>query len=291
MTGAPSVYIEFNHTETAFQQSANDCPSTNDILLQVRGLAKQYISKYRTVKVFENIDLQVRPHEVVCLLGASGCGKSSLLTTLAGLQAADAGEIHFDGEALHKPDPRLGMMFQDPCLLPWLSVRQNIGLGLTLDATPKLDKAELKEKIEIALQWIGLQHAADAYPSQLSGGMAQRVSLARALVRNPEILLMDEPFSALDAITRLGMQELLLKLIADRRSAIVLVTHDIDEALILADRILLMGGSPGGIVKEWAVPIRQPRVKHLHRLIDLRMEILENLSSSSVDTSDSTAIF
>ncbi|AMK75208.1 ABC transporter family protein [Methylomonas methanica] len=121
--------------------------------------------------------------------------------------------------------------------------------------------------------------------------MAQRVSLARALVRNPDILLMDEPFSALDAITRLGMQELLLKLIADRRSAVVLVTHDIDEALILADRILLMGGSPGRIVKEWIVPIRQPRAKQLHCLIDLRMEILENLSSSSADASDSATIF
>lgn len=284
------MYIEFKNTEATFPPPVNDCPSTDDMLLEVRGLAKQYLSKNRTVKVFENIDLKVRPHEVVCLLGASGCGKSSLLTTLAGLQTADAGEIRFAGEALIKPDPRLGMMFQDPCLLPWLSVRQNISFGLTLDAAPKFGKAELKQKIETALQWVGLQHSADAYPGQLSGGMAQRVSLARALVRNPDILLMDEPFSALDAITRLGMQELLLKLIADRRSAVVLVTHDIDEALILADRILLMGGSPGRIVKEWTVPIRQPRVKQLHCLIDLRMEILEILSSSSVDTSDSNAI-
>ena len=285
------MYIEFNHTEAVFQQPVNDFSSSEDTLLEVRGLAKQYLSKNRTVAVFENIDLQVRPHEVVCLLGASGCGKSSLLTTLAGLQTANAGEIRFAGEALHKPDPRLGMMFQDPCLLPWLNVRQNISFGLTLDAGPKLGKAELKQKIETAMQWVGLQNSADAYPSQLSGGMAQRVSLARALVRNPDILLMDEPFSALDAITRLGMQELLLKLIADRRSAVVLVTHDIDEALILADRILLMGGSPGRIVKEWIAPIRQPRVKQLHRLIDLRMEILETLSSSSADAHDSEAIF
>ncbi|WKJ89243.1 ABC transporter ATP-binding protein [Methylomonas montana] len=285
------MYIEFNHTEAVFQQPVNDFSSSEDTLLEVRGLAKQYLSKNRTVAVFENIDLQVRPHEVVCLLGASGCGKSSLLTTLAGLQTANAGEIRFAGEALHKPDPRLGMMFQDPCLLPWLNVRQNISFGLTLDAGPKLGKAELKQKIETAMQWVGLQNSADAYPSHLSGGMAQRVSLARALVRNPDILLMDEPFSALDAITRLGMQELLLKLIADRRSAVVLVTHDIDEALILADRILLMGGSPGRIVKEWIAPIRQPRVKQLHRLIDLRMEILETLSSSSADAHDSEAIF
>lgn len=280
------MYIEFNNTEAAFPQPVNDCPLAVETLLEVRGLAKQYRSKNRTVKVFENIDLQVRQHEVVCLLGASGCGKSSLLTTLAGLQTADTGEIRFAGETLTKPDPRLGIMFQDPCLLPWLSVRQNVAFGLTLDAAPKLGKAELKQKIETALQWVGLRHSADAYPSQLSGGMAQRVSLARALVRNPHILLMDEPFSALDAITRLGMQELLLRLIADRRSAVVLVTHDIDEALILADRILLMGGSPGRIVKEWIVPIKQPRVKQLHRLIDLRMEILETLSSSSADARD-----
>ncbi|WP_223146864.1 ABC transporter ATP-binding protein [Methylomonas fluvii] len=210
------MYIEFNHTEVVFQQPVNHSPASDDTLLEVRGLAKQYLSKNHTIAVFDNIDLQVRPHEVICLLGASGCGKSSLLTTLAGLQTANAGEIRFAGEALNKPDPRLGMMFQDPCLLPWLNVRQNISFGLTLDTGPKFCKVELKQKIDTGMQWVGLQNSADAYPSQLSGGMAQRVSLARALVRNPDILLMDEPFSALDAITRLGYARITIE--ADCRS-------------------------------------------------------------------------
>lgn len=275
------MYIHFDDTDVAFGREGVQTTSTPSALLEVRGLAKQYRGKRRVVKVFENIHLEVRPHEVVCLLGASGCGKSSLLKTLAGLQNADVGEILFAGAALNKPDPRLGMMFQDPCLLPWLSVRQNVAFGLTLDAGPKLTKSEVKQKTELAMRWVGLQQSADVYPEQLSGGMAQRASLARALVRNPDILLMDEPFSALDAITRLEMQELLLQLIADRQSAVILVTHDIDEALILGDRILLMGGSPGHIVKQWSVPMKQPRVQQLHQLIELRMEILEALSLSS----------
>ena len=275
------MYIHFDDTDVAFGREGVQTTSTPSALLEVRGLAKQYRGKRRVVKVFENIHLEVKPHEVVCLLGASGCGKSSLLKTLAGLQNADVGEILFAGAALNKPDPRLGMMFQDPCLLPWLSVRQNVAFGLTLDAGPKLTKSEVKQKTELAMRWVGLQQSADVYPEQLSGGMAQRASLARALVRNPDILLMDEPFSALDAITRLEMQELLLQLIADRQSAVILVTHDIDEALILGDRILLMGGSPGHIVKQWSVPMKQPRVQQLHQLIELRMEILEALSLSS----------
>lgn len=275
------MYIHFDDSDVAIRREETQTTSTRSALLEVRGLAKQYRGKSRTVKVFENIDLEVRPHELVCLLGASGCGKSSLLRTLAGLENADAGEILFAGAALNKPDPRLGMMFQDPCLLPWLSVRQNVAFGLTLDAGPKLIKSDVKQKTELAMRWVGLQQSADAYPEQLSGGMAQRVSLARALVRNPDILLMDEPFSALDAITRLGMQELLLQLIAERQNADILVTHDIDEALILGDRILLMGGTPGHIVKQWSVSMKQPRVQQLHHLIELRMEILEALSISS----------
>lgn len=273
------MYIEFETPDNAFQPI--DARPLVPALLQARGLSKHYRAKNRCVQVFENIDLDVRPHEIVCLLGASGCGKSSLLNTLAGLQKADAGEIRFSGESLTKPDPRLGMMFQDPCLLPWLNVRQNVAFGLTLNAGPRLSKIDIEQKTETALQWVGLLDSAEAYPGQLSGGMAQRVSLARALVRNPDILLMDEPFSALDAITRLGMQELLLKLIADRQSAVVLVTHDIDEALILADRILLMGKGPGHIVKEWTLSLQQPRTQQLHRLLDLRMEILKTLSVTS----------
>jgi NitT/TauT family transport system ATP-binding protein len=247
-------------------------------LLKAERLSKEYRGKNRTLQVFEDIDLEVRPHEVVCLLGASGCGKSSLLTVLAGLNPVSGGQILFDGEPHNKPDARLSLVFQDPCLLPWLNVRQNTAFALTLSGGPKLTRHEIQVQTDTALQWVGLQHCAHVYPDQLSGGMAQRVALARALVRSPDILFMDEPFSALDAITRLSMQELLLGLIAHRRNAVVLVTHDIDEALMLGDRILLMGGAPGRIVREWNISLPQPRGQRLHELVETRMAILEALA-------------
>jgi NitT/TauT family transport system ATP-binding protein len=273
------MYKENLLTDFAYAQTfpSSDRP-TERPLLQAKRLSKEYFSKNRTLRVFEDIDLEVRPHEVVCLLGASGCGKSSLLTALAGLNPGSGGQILFDGRPLNKPDARLSLVFQDPCLLPWLNVRQNTAFALTLSGGPKLTRHEIQAQTDTALQWVGLQSFAHVYPDQLSGGMAQRVSLARALVRSPEILLMDEPFSALDAITRLSMQELLLGLIARRRNAVVLVTHDIDEALMLGDRILLMGGAPGRIVREWKISLPQPRGQRLHELVETRMAILEALA-------------
>lgn len=242
-------------------------------LLQIKNLSKSYKANQ---PVFSNINFDVNAHEIVCLLGASGCGKSSLLKALAGLHGINSGEILFKGKPLTKPDASISVVFQDPCLLPWLNVQQNAAFALTLHSETKISQADVKAKTETALQWVGLQHAANVYPEQLSGGMAQRVALARALVKSPDILLMDEPFSALDAITRFNMQQLLLKLIAHRRHAVLLVTHDIDEALMLGDRIMLMGD--GHIVREWQITLPQPRAKHLHELIETRMAILEELS-------------
>ncbi|MGZ4954542.1 MAG: ABC transporter ATP-binding protein [Methylobacter sp.] len=247
----------------------------NTPLLQVTNLSKAYQGSR---KVFSNITFDVKAHEVVCLLGASGCGKSSLLKTLAGLHPVNGGTILFKGKPVHKPDPSIGLVFQDPCLLPWLNVSQNAAFSLTLHRESKISQAEIQAQTDTALQWVGLQDFAQTYPDQLSGGMAQRVALARALVKSPDILLMDEPFSALDAITRFNMQQLLLKLIAHRRNTVLLVTHDIDEALMLGDRIMLMGGTPGLIVREWRITMPQPRAKHLHELIETRMAILEELS-------------
>lgn len=247
----------------------------NTPLLQANNLSKAYQGNRQ---VFANINFEVRAHEVVCLLGASGCGKSSLLKALAGLHPVNGGEILFKGKPLHKPDASIGLVFQAPCLLPWLNVHQNTAFPLTLHRESKISQAEIQTQTDTVLQWVGLRDSADVYPDQLSGGMAQRVALARALVKSPDILLMDEPFSALDAITRLNMQQLLLKLIAHRRNAVLLVTHDIDEALILGDRIILMGDTPGRIVREWQITMPQPRAKHLHELIETRMAILEELS-------------
>ncbi len=246
-------------------------------LLKASGLSKAYRNHQ---PVLADIHFEVRSREVVCLLGASGCGKSSLLMALAGLQPINSGQILFHGQPLTRPDTAIGLMFQDPCLLPWLTVEQNTALALTLHNTTRKPRRAIQTDTAQALNWVGLRNFAHCYPHQLSGGMAQRVALARALVRHPDILLMDEPFSALDAITRLNMQQLLLRLQAERHHAILLVTHDIDEALLLGDRILLMGGIPGRIVHEWHINLPQPRVGHLHALMDTRIAILQQLSQT-----------
>ncbi len=224
--------------------------------------------------VFADIDLTVRPREIVCLLGGSGCGKSTLLRVLAGLMAPSGGQIDFLEQRLTKPDPRSALVFQQASLLPWLNVTGNVGFGLDFARQPALAVAALNERIAQAIAAVGLAGSEHLYPAALSGGMAQRVALARALARKPELLFADEPFSALDAITRADMQVLLVDVVHRWHSAVLLVTHDIDEAILVADRILLMGGQPGRIVREWRIDLPQPRQAHSAAVITLRMEIL-----------------
>ncbi len=249
-------------------------------LLMVDNLHKHYQVHQQRVVAFEQINLTIWPQEVVCLLGASGCGKSSLLATVAGLQPADQGSVYLQAQPLTQPHPRIGTIFQDPSLLPWLSVWDNIAFGLRLKHAPKLSALARRERIQTAIAQVGLIGFERCYPSQLSGGMKQRVALARALVRQPQLLLMDEPFSALDAITRLEMQKLLLRLIEQRHSTVLLVTHDIDEALLLGSRILLMGRHPGRLVAEWTITHPHPRFDQLSDLAETRCQILAALSRS-----------
>lgn len=246
--------------------------------LVVEDLAKQYITPQGPFTVFDGIHLMVQPGEIVCLLGASGCGKSSLLSTIAGLKPANRGHIYLHGQRIHAPDPRIGLIFQEAALLPWLTVQHNVALGLQLSHMPRLSRPELRSRIDQALLSVGLETFHRTYPHQLSGGMAQRAAIARTIARDPQLLLMDEPFSALDAITRLEMQQLLLKIIAQQHCTALLVTHDIDEALLLGDRILLMSRNPGRIHREWAVTTPQPRVRHTEDLMALRAEIFTALS-------------
>ncbi|HEY9734641.1 MAG TPA: ABC transporter ATP-binding protein [Trichocoleus sp.] len=255
-------------------------PTASEVLpaLMVRDLSKQYTTPRGPMTVFDRIDLNVQPGELVCLLGASGCGKSSLLMTIAGLQAADRGDVFVDGQPIWAPHPGIGVMFQDAALLPWLTVQQNVAVGLRLRHMPRLSQPALRSRIDQALLSVGLQDFRHCYPHQLSGGMAQRVAIARTIARQPRLLLMDEPFSALDAITRLEMQQLLLTIIAQQHCAVLLVTHDIDEALLLSDRILLMGRNPGHIHQSWRVTAAQPRLRHTQDLMALRAEILADLS-------------
>jgi NitT/TauT family transport system ATP-binding protein len=204
----------------------------------------------------DDVSITVAPGEFVCLLGPSGCGKSTLLGALAGHLRPSAGRLMLDGRAIHGPDPQRGLVFQHHTLFPWLSVLDNVAYGLKMRGTPK---AERHAQAHVLLERIGLKGFEHRYPRALSGGMQQRVEIARVLINQPCVLLMDEPFGALDALTRLKMQELLLGLWQRLRTTIVFVTHDIDEALFMADRILVMSPRPGRIIDEIKVPADRPR--------------------------------
>ena len=247
-------------------------------LVEAKALTLRYPGHAQPV--FAGIDLHIHAKEIVAVLGESGCGKSSLLSLLAGLAMPASGEVCFQGKTVRRPPKQMAVVFQDPCLLPWLCVASNAHFGLDF-RSQSLPRKQRRARVTQALADVGLSAYHQAYPHQLSGGMAQRVALARALARQPELILLDEPFSALDALTREAMQDLLVNLVHQRASAAFLVTHDIDEALRVADRILLMGGCPAQLVGEWS-PLRElgpaPRQRHTQASLWLREDILDTLS-------------
>lgn len=218
----------------------------------------------------EGLGLDIQAGEVLALLGASGCGKSSLLRVLAGLEPPRGGSVAVLGQALSRPHPRAALLFQRPGLLPWLSCAANVGFGLGFRRQERLSRAQRQARVNEALAAVGLAEAARRYPAQLSGGMAQRAALARALARRPALLLADEPFSALDPITRLEMQQLLRRLVQGSGTATLLVTHDVDEALTVADRVLLLGRAapqqPARFLREWRRPAAKDRPDILQAL-------------------------
>jgi NitT/TauT family transport system ATP-binding protein len=203
-----------------------------------------------------DVSLQIEPGTFTCLVGPSGCGKSTLLNLIGGFLLPDRGTLLVDGMAVRGPGPERGMIFQEPTLFPWLSVRQNVLFGPR--AQHKVSAAVRHEADEL-LRIVGLQAFAEHYPHQLSGGMKQRLAIARALINHPGVLLMDEPFGALDAITRGHMQSFLLNLWVAHRTTIVFVTHDVEEAVLLADRVVVMSPRPGRIAAVVPVDIAQPR--------------------------------
>jgi len=204
----------------------------------------------------QRLDFAVEPGEFVCILGPSGCGKSTLLGALAGHLVPSSGQLKVDGQTVAGPSPQRGMVFQHHTLLPWRSVLDNVAFGLKMQG---LGRVERHRQAREMLQLVGLADFAGRWPSQLSGGMQQRAEIARVLINRPRLLLMDEPFGALDAQTRARMQELLLDIWASIRTTVVFVTHDIDEALFLADRILVMSPRPGRFIEDLRLDFARPR--------------------------------
>lgn len=254
--------------------------------LLIRDLTKTFPagrSSRDHITVLDNISLTIRENEFVSLVGASGCGKSTLLSIIAGLQSHDDGELKVDGNDILGPGADRGVVFQSYTLLPWLTARRNVEFALEATGHPKSDVRELALN---QLNLVGLEAFADRYPAQLSGGMKQRVAIARALSYKPEILLMDEPFGALDALTRVQMQELLTTVWEREKLTVVFVTHDVEEAVFLSDRIFVMASNPGQIKVIYDVPLPRPRTPDTHQLPEfaqLQAEVLGSIRSEMRD--------
>ena len=219
-------------------------------LIQVQGLAKTYPGAQEPV--FDEVNFDIRQGEFVCIIGHSGCGKTTILNVLAGLEQASVGVVLMDGREIAGPSLDRGVVFQGHALMPWLTVRRNIAFAVR-SKWPRWSAAQVNEQVEKFVQLVGLGAAIDKKPSQLSGGMKQRVGIARAFAIQPRMLLLDEPFGALDALTRGTIQDELLRICAETRQTVFMITHDVDEAILLADRILLMSNGPRARVAEVVV--------------------------------------
>jgi sulfonate transport system ATP-binding protein len=238
-------------------------------LLHIRVDEKRYGER----AVLRGLELELKEGEIVSLIGASGCGKSSLLAILAGLDQHWRGAIRLDGSTLHGVSSQIGIIFQEPRLFPWLSVARNIAFGCPSGGENAL-------QVELLLEEVGLAGLGERLPKQLSGGQAQRAAIARGLFTRPRILLLDEPFSAVDAFTRMKLQDLLSRIARQHGLTVLLVTHDIDEALYLSDRILMLDNSPGPLRAEFHVRADYPRSRSDARLATLRTDILDALHAA-----------
>lgn len=222
--------------------------------VEIRSLGKEIRGARSRIKILEDVTFDVQKGKFLSVIGPSGCGKSTLLRILGGLEKASAGRVAFHDTVPGRP--LANIVFQGDSLLPWLSVRENVAFGLRMQNKPK---REIREAVEYNLDVMGLSSFGEAYPYQLSGGMRQRVALARAFANDPEILLMDEPFAALDEQTKLRVEEELLRLWEERQATILFVTHSLDEAIVLSDRVVILGGQPGRLVDELEVQLARPR--------------------------------
>lgn len=233
-------------------------PATNEYLV-IEQLSKVYPTSNGPYTVLEDVNLTIAAGEFVCLIGHSGCGKSTLLNMVSGFSQPTTGRVELKGQPILKPGPDRMVVFQNYALLPWMSAFENIYLAID-SVYPNKPVAEKRAMVRDSLAMVGLSEAADKKPAQISGGMKQRVSIARALAIRPEVLILDEPFGALDAITKEELQEELLKIWNDHRCTVLMITHDIDEALFLADRLVMMTNGPAAQIGEiMTIPFSRPR--------------------------------
>ena len=243
-------------------------------ILEVRGVSRLFETSRQHTLALSDVWLTVREGEFVCLLGPSGCGKSTLLNVIAGFEKPDAGEVIANGKRVTGPGADRVVVFQEAALFPWLNVRSNVEFGLKLGGRPRNERRQLAQDY---LKLVGLERFEKAFIHELSGGMKQRVQLARSLAVDPSILLMDEPFAALDAQTRDVLQEELQNIWVRTRKTIVFVTHNVREAVLLADRVVVMSPSPGRIKREIDVSLEHPRDPDSHAVVDLAADIREEL--------------
>lgn len=249
--------------------------------LEVRNLGKTFRSQKQSLIVLEDISLHVYPNEFVSLVGKSGCGKSTLLNIIAGLLPATTGQVLMDGISVQGSGRDRGLVFQNYTLFPWLTVAQNIGYGLKLQRLPKREQAQ---RIAYYLEVVGLTQFANAYPKQLSGGMKQRVAIARALANEPDVLLMDEPFGALDTQTREQMQQFILNLWEQTHVTVLMITHDVEEAIFLSQRIYVMSAHPGQIKAEIDINFSAPRdmeLKLTPEFLQIKRHVVHTLRDRS----------
>ncbi len=245
-------------------------------IIRVEDISKSFVSEggKNDLSVLKNINLDIRENEFVCIVGPSGCGKSTLLRILAGLEASTEGRVVYRGQTLNKPTREIGLVFQNYSLMPWLNVEDNIALGLDFKKLPREDKQNTVDKY---LKIIGLESFRRSMPHELSGGMQQRVAIARSLANDPDVVLMDEPFGALDAYTRIQLQKELLRIWQQDKKTIIFVTHSVDEAIYLADRIILMSKRNGSIEQDIRVDMPRIRDRSDQRYARLNQTLLDEL--------------
>lgn len=255
-----------------------------EVAVKIKNVKKNFKIEGKSVEVLENVTLDIKKGEFISIVGASGCGKSTLLRIIAGLEKATEGEILVGNRVVDAPSENVGMVFQQARLYPWMRTKDNILYGISNEQNKRLSKQDKQKKVKDLLELVGLSGFENAWPRQLSGGMQQRASIARALISNPDVLLMDEPFGALDALNRINMQMEILKIWEQEKKTVIMVTHDIDEAIFLGDKVVVMSDKPGVIKKVFNVNFSRTRDRTSPDFVRMKREIYSMFFENVSDT-------